>query len=496
MPAVTLTDHGSLAGAVELYREAGKQGIKPIIGCEVYVADDRKKLERGFAHLTLLAETNEGYANLIKLVSGGYLEGYYYKPRVDWELLDRYSTGIVALSGCMSGRVSKALLDGNKAGAQAELARLRDVFGAGSTYVELQNAGLEQQPGLVPRSRRAGRRARPAARRHRRRPLPPPRGRRGARGAPLHPVRRHAREPEPLALRDRPVLLQVARRDGARLPGPPGGARPHARGRRALQRDHGARPDPAPDLPGPGRARGVRLPRRAVREGPPAPLRARHPGAAGTAALRAEDDQGDGLRRLLPDRLGLHPVRQARRGRRRPRPRLGGGLARRLLPGNHGYRPDPLRPPLRAVPEPRAQVDARHRHRFLRPRARPRHQLRGRQVRARPGRPDHHLRDDDGPRRGARRRPRARRPVRPGRPDREAHPRGSEGLPRGVAQAGRRARRPTTTPRRRRARSSTSPGRSRDSSARTRSTPRASSSATGRSPSTCRSSRRGRTRRS
>ena len=149
MPAVTLTDHGSLAGAVELYREAGKQGIKPIIGCEVYVADDRTKLERGFAHLTLLAESNEGYANLIKLVSGGYLEGYYYKPRVDWELLDRYSNGLVALSGCMSGRVSKALLDGNTPGAQAELARLRDVFGADSTYVELQNAGLEQQPGLV-----------------------------------------------------------------------------------------------------------------------------------------------------------------------------------------------------------------------------------------------------------------------------------------------------------------------------------------------------------
>src|SRR5262245_6233262 len=149
MPAVTLTDHGSLAGAVELYREAGKQGIKPILGCEVYVADDRRKLERGFAHLTLLAESNEGYANLTKLVSSGYLEGYYYKPRVDWELLDLYSKGIVALSGCMSGRVSKALLEGNQAGAQAELARLRDVFGADSTYVELQNAGLEQQPGLV-----------------------------------------------------------------------------------------------------------------------------------------------------------------------------------------------------------------------------------------------------------------------------------------------------------------------------------------------------------
>jgi DNA polymerase-3 subunit alpha len=148
MPAVTLTDHGSLAGAVELYREAGKQGIKPILGCEVYLADDRRELKKGFAHLTLLAESNEGYSNLIKLVSAGWLEGYYYKPRVDWELLERHAKGIVALSGCMSGRVAKALLDGNKGGAQAELARLRDVFGADSTYVEIQNAGIEVQARL------------------------------------------------------------------------------------------------------------------------------------------------------------------------------------------------------------------------------------------------------------------------------------------------------------------------------------------------------------
>src|SRR5712691_10441363 len=106
MPAVTLTDHGSLAGAVELHREARRQGIKPIVGCEVYVADDRHRQEKGYAHLTLLAESNEGYANLIKLSSLGYLEGYYYKPRVDWELLERHAQGLVALSGCLSGRVS------------------------------------------------------------------------------------------------------------------------------------------------------------------------------------------------------------------------------------------------------------------------------------------------------------------------------------------------------------------------------------------------------
>src|SRR4051812_24341623 len=145
MPAVALTDHGSLAGAVELYKEAGKAGVKPIVGCEVYVADDRKAQQKGYAHLTLLAESNEGYANLIKLASAGYLEGYYYKPRVDWEILQSHSKGLIALSGCLSGRVCKALENGNPAQAEKEIAQLRDIFGADSTYLEIQDAGLEVQ---------------------------------------------------------------------------------------------------------------------------------------------------------------------------------------------------------------------------------------------------------------------------------------------------------------------------------------------------------------
>jgi DNA polymerase-3 subunit alpha len=160
MPAVGLTDHGSLAGAVDLYKEAGKHGVKPLLGCEVYVADDRKALTKGNAHLTLLAETNEGYGNLIKLASLGYLEGYYYKPRVDWELLDRHSKGIVALSGCLSGRVCKALEEGRDQDADAELDRLAQIFGRDSVYVEMQNAHLEVQqrinPQLVALAERAG----------------------------------------------------------------------------------------------------------------------------------------------------------------------------------------------------------------------------------------------------------------------------------------------------------------------------------------------------
>jgi len=151
MPAVALTDHGSLAGAVALYRAARAEGVKPLIGCEVYVADDRRAQQKGYAHLTLLAETNEGYGNLIKLSSLGYLEGYYYKPRVDWELLERHRGGLIALSGCLSGRVCKALEENRPADAEAELDRLEQVFGRDNVYVELQNAHLEVQQRINPR---------------------------------------------------------------------------------------------------------------------------------------------------------------------------------------------------------------------------------------------------------------------------------------------------------------------------------------------------------
>src|SRR5438045_2116872 len=150
MPAVGLTDHGSLAGAVELYQETRKQGIKPLLGCEVYVADDRRAQAKGYAHLTLLASDNTGYANLIKLSSLGYLEGYYYKPRVDWELLQTHAPGLIALSGCLSGRVSKALEEARPKDAAAELDRLAQIFGRDNTYVELQNAHLDVQARINP----------------------------------------------------------------------------------------------------------------------------------------------------------------------------------------------------------------------------------------------------------------------------------------------------------------------------------------------------------
>ncbi|HVS85598.1 MAG TPA: DNA polymerase III subunit alpha, partial [Gaiellaceae bacterium] len=150
MPAVSLTDHGSLAGAVALYKAARSEGVKPVVGCEVYVTDDRHAQQKGQAHLTLLAETTEGYGNLIKLSSLGYLEGYYYKPRVDWELLERHGKGLIALSGCLSGRVAKALEESRVGDAEGELDRLVQVFGRDQVYVEMQNAHLDVQQRINP----------------------------------------------------------------------------------------------------------------------------------------------------------------------------------------------------------------------------------------------------------------------------------------------------------------------------------------------------------
>src|SRR5437870_6598005 len=150
MPAVSLTDHGSMAAAVQLWKATRDTGVKPVIGCEVYVAGDRRAHEKGNAHLTLLARDNAGYSNLIKLSSLGYLEGYYYRPRVDWELLERHKDGLIALSGCLSGRVCKALEESRPKDAEAELDRLAQIFGRDNVYVELQNAGLEDQQRINP----------------------------------------------------------------------------------------------------------------------------------------------------------------------------------------------------------------------------------------------------------------------------------------------------------------------------------------------------------
>jgi DNA polymerase III subunit alpha len=147
MPAVAVTDHGNLFAAANFYHQATTHGVKPIIGCEVYVAPDNHK-NRGTEaersnHLVLLAENEEGYRNLIQLVSTGFLDGFYYKPRVDHDLLARHSKGLIALSACLRGEVADALLADKYDQARTNAYRLRDIFGKGNFFLEVQDQGLE-----------------------------------------------------------------------------------------------------------------------------------------------------------------------------------------------------------------------------------------------------------------------------------------------------------------------------------------------------------------
>ncbi len=177
-PAIGITDHGNMYGVLDFYQAARDAGIKPIIGTEAYMAAEsrferpvrRGRIDDGggegeageklYYHLTLLAETDQGYRNLLKLSSDAYLEGYYYKPRCDWELLERYHEGIIATTGCLGGVVLQALLRGDAERAVALAARLQDIFGRESMFVELQDHGLAEQektnPELVRLAKRIG----------------------------------------------------------------------------------------------------------------------------------------------------------------------------------------------------------------------------------------------------------------------------------------------------------------------------------------------------
>jgi len=151
MEHVAITDHGNMYGVIDFYKAAKEEGINPIIGCEVYVAPgsrfDREvsKGEERYNHLVLLAENNQGYANLMKIVSLGFTDGFYYKPRIDYEVLQKYHEGILALSACLAGTVASNLRRGMYEQAKTEALRLAGIFGEGNFYLELQDHGIADQ---------------------------------------------------------------------------------------------------------------------------------------------------------------------------------------------------------------------------------------------------------------------------------------------------------------------------------------------------------------
>ena len=154
MPAVALTDHGNMFGVVEFYQKAIQHGIKPVVGCEVYVAPgsrlERKPLAGGEGpyHLTLLVKNRVGYFNLLKLISLSHLEGFYYKPRVDKEILSQYHEGLIALSGCMKGEVAVLAGRGEMKKAIQAAEEHEKIFDQGRFFIEIQNNGVENQEQL------------------------------------------------------------------------------------------------------------------------------------------------------------------------------------------------------------------------------------------------------------------------------------------------------------------------------------------------------------
>ena len=165
MPAVAVTEHGNLFSAVTFHDHARQRGINPILGCEVYVAP-RSRHDRGgpasetYNHLVLLAESRQGWHNLIKLVSAGYTDGFYRKPRIDKELLARHAAGIIGLSSCLKGEIPQALTADQTARALSAAGAFRDILGPQNFFLELQWHGIEEQRvvnrGLAPLARDLG----------------------------------------------------------------------------------------------------------------------------------------------------------------------------------------------------------------------------------------------------------------------------------------------------------------------------------------------------
>ena len=154
MDACAVTDHGVMYGVVDFYRACKDAGIHPVIGCEVYVCpdmDEKQSAFREYSHLVLLCENDEGYKNLSRLVSEGFTRGFYYRPRVDYKLLEKYSGGLIALSACLSGDLPKLLLDGRDNEARQVAQKYLDIFGRGNFFVELQDHGIPEEKQVLPR---------------------------------------------------------------------------------------------------------------------------------------------------------------------------------------------------------------------------------------------------------------------------------------------------------------------------------------------------------
>ncbi len=412
-------------GALRFFEAGRAAGIKPIIGVEAYVAPGSRfernpgENEEKYHHLTLLAENETGYRNLLKLVSAAYLEGFYHRPRMDKDLLAEHAEGVICLSGCLSSELSTLLLAGQDRRAQEAAGRYRDIFGPDRFFMELQDHGIPDQRRVLPKQI--------ALARSLDIPL--------VATNDLHYTVRSDAKPHDVLLC---IQQQKLQSDPKRLKFD--SEEFYLKSAQEMRRVFHELPEACDNtlriaerveldlrVRGP-RAGGSAVPSAALRDAGSqgtrgVPARARVPGRAGSVPhahrrhpppdrRRAGRHHADGVRGLLPDRVGPDPVRARERDPRGTGPRLGGRLRGVVLPADHRPRPAALRPDLRAVPEPRASFDAGHRHGLRRAPARRGDPLRDRAVRLGPRRADHHVPDDQGEAGHPRRRARAGVPGR------------------------------------------------------------------------------------
>ena len=382
MTAIAMTDHGNMYGAYDFWNKATKAGVKPIIGIEAYVAPEHRSLKKpvkwgtpaqkdddisgagAYTHMTLWAETNEGMHNLFRLASRASLEGFFRKPRMDRELLAEHAKGIIATTGCPGGEVPTKIRLGQEKEARQAAADFRDIFGKDNFFVEIMDHGLSVESRYRRELRQLAKELN----------LP-------------FVVTNDSHYTYPDDAQAHGVLLCVQTGTNMEDPnrfkfegngyyvkspsemravstgrGMAGRLRLHPADRRAgpdLVRE--AEPDAA--VPAAGRRDRGKLAAQGDRggDGPALPGRVRR--AAGPPGrVRDRDHRADGVLLLLPGRGRLHHVGQAQRHPGRPGPRLGGRLHRGLRAGHHRPGPDHPRAGVRAVPQPRARVHARHRH--------------------------------------------------------------------------------------------------------------------------------------
>ena len=446
-PALGITDHGNMYGVLDFYAACREAGINPVIGTEAYMAGEsrhERPVRRGkvddtggdvaggeklYYHLTLLAESTEGYRNLLKLSSAAYLEGYYYKPRLDWELLERHSTGLIATTGCLGGVVLQSLLADDPIRAEALAARLQDIFGKGNLFVELQDHGLPEQhktnPALVEIARRIGApllATNDSHYTHREDHVAHDALLCVQTGALIDDPKRFKFEGEEHYLKSAAEMRHLF----AELPEACDNTLLIAE-RADVEIDFGRTSLPRFPVPAEfggatyeecaaGYLRHLSVEGAKERYGHPVPaeVMSRLDYELGVIA-----DMGFSAYFLVVWDLIRFARSQWDPGR------AGAGVGRRvlrgLLPPDRRPRPHPLRPALRAVPQPGPGPDARHRHGLRRALPRRHDQVRGRPLRVRPRGPDRHLLHHQGAGRGARCGPGARLSLHGGRQDRQGH---------------------------------------------------------------------------